>query len=112
VPVLSAYGVTRVVSSDSKRCVRTVAPYADDHVLAVETLSGINEEEATPDSVNETVAMVLAQKESAVLCSHRPVLPEILAALGVAEEPLAPGEMVVCHHRKGRVVAVERHLVL
>ena len=27
------------------------------------------------------------------------------------EEPLSPGEMVVCHHRKGRVVAVERHLV-
>jgi 8-oxo-dGTP diphosphatase len=55
--------------------------------------------------------MLLAQKESAVLCSHRPVLPEILAALGVAEEPLALGEMVVCHHRKGRVVATERHLV-
>jgi 8-oxo-dGTP diphosphatase len=46
-----------------------------------------------------------------VLCTHRPVLPEVLAALGVTEEPLAPGEMVVCHHRKGRVVAVERHLV-
>lgn len=112
VPVLSAYGVTRVLSSDSKRCVKTVEPYAEDHVLAVEALSGINEETATPDSVNATVAMLLAQKESAVLCSHRPVLPEILAALGVAEEPLAPGEMVVCHHRKGRVVAVERHLVL
>jgi 8-oxo-(d)GTP phosphatase len=112
VPVLSAYGVTRILSSDSKRCVKTVAPYADDHVLPVEALSGINEESATPDSVNEAVAMVLAQKESTVLCSHRPVLPEILAALGVAEEPLAPGEMVVCHHRKGRVVAVERHLVL
>jgi hypothetical protein len=40
------------------------------------------------------------------------VLPEILAALGVAEEPLAPSEMVVCHHRKGRVVAVERHLAV
>ncbi len=47
-----------------------------------------------------------------MLCSHRPVLPQILAELGVTEEPLAPGEMVVCHHRKGRVVATERHLVL
>jgi len=111
VPVLSAYGVTRIVTSDSMRCVKTVKPYADDHVLAVEALSGINEDEATPETVNETVATLLAQKESAVLCSHRPVLPEIFGALGVADEPLAPGEMVVCHHRKGRVVAVERQLV-
>jgi 8-oxo-(d)GTP phosphatase len=111
VPVLSAYGVTRVVSSDARRCVQTVSPYARDHVLPIEQLAGLNEEDSTPDSVNETVAVLLAQKESAVLCSHRPVLPELLASLGVAEEPLAPGEMVVCHHRKGRVVAVERHLV-
>jgi 8-oxo-dGTP diphosphatase len=110
VPVLSAYGVTRVLTSPSRRCVQTVAPYARDHVLEVEEVPGVEEEVATPDSVSETVASVLAQKEGTVLCSHRPVLPELLAALGVAEEPLAPGEMVVCHHRKGRVVAVERHV--
>ena len=111
VPVLSAYGVTRVVSSDSRRCVTTVEPYVRDHVLAVEEVAGLNEEEATPDSVAHVVSGLLAQRENAVVCTHRPVLPDVLAALGVAEEPLAPGEMVVCHHRKGRVVAVERHLV-
>jgi 8-oxo-dGTP pyrophosphatase MutT (NUDIX family)/phosphohistidine phosphatase SixA len=110
VQVLAAYGVTRVLTSPSKRCLTTVAPYAKDQVLELEEVRGVEEEAFTTDSVNETVAMLLAQKESAVVCSHRPVLPEILAALGVAEEPLAPGEMVVCHHRKGRVVAVERHL--
>lgn len=110
VPVLSAYGVTRVVSSDSVRCLETVQPYADDHVLAVESEPGLNEEEWTPASVRSVLDDLLAGKESAVLCTHRPVLPEILAVLGVTEEPLAPGEMVVCHHRKGRVVAVERHL--
>jgi 8-oxo-dGTP diphosphatase len=111
VPVLSAYGVTRVVTSDSRRCVRTVSPYARDHALSVEEVPGLNEEESTPGSVDEVVAGLLAQKESVVLCTHRPVLPDVLASLGVAEEPLAPSEMVVCHHRKGRVVAVERHLV-
>jgi 8-oxo-(d)GTP phosphatase len=110
-PVLSAYGVTRVLTSPSKRCRDTVLPYAEDQVLPLEEVPGVDEEGYTLDSVNETVAMLLAQKESAVLCSHRPVLPEILAALGVAEEPLALGEMVICHHRKGRVVATERHLV-
>jgi 8-oxo-dGTP diphosphatase len=109
IPVLSAYGVTRIVSSDSVRCLQTVQPYADDHVLPVEDEPGLNEEEWSPASVREIVADLLTSKESSVLCSHRPVLPDILAALGITEEPLAPGEMVVCHHRKGRVVAVERH---
>lgn len=110
VPLLSAYGVTRVLTSDSARCRQTVEPYADDQVLAIDADPGLSEEGATPASVSEVVADLLAGKESAVLCSHRPVLPEILARLGVSEEPLAPGEMVVCHHRKGRVVATERHL--
>jgi 8-oxo-(d)GTP phosphatase len=111
VPLLSAYGVTRVLTSPSERCRATVAPYAEDHVLRIEDVPGVKEEDFTPDSVSETISVLLAQKENAVLCSHRPVLPDILAALGILEEPLAPGEMVVCHHRKGRVVATERHLV-
>jgi 8-oxo-dGTP diphosphatase len=110
-PVLAAYGVTRVVSSDSTRCLQTVEPYADDHVLAVEAEPGLSEEQWSPASVRSVVGELLGDKEGAVLCTHRPVLPEVLASLGVTEEPLAPGYMVVCHHRKGRVVAVERHLV-
>jgi 8-oxo-dGTP pyrophosphatase MutT (NUDIX family)/phosphohistidine phosphatase SixA len=111
IPALSAYGVTRVVSSDSKRCIRTVEQYARDHVLGIQADARVNEEDSTPESVAAVVTDLLAGKENAVLCSHRPVLPEILAVLGVTEKPLAPGEMLVCHHRKGRVVAVERHLV-
>lgn len=110
VPLLSAYGVTRVLTSDSARCRQTVTPYAEDQVLAIDADRGLSEEGATPASVSAVVADLLAGKESAVLCSHRPVLPEILAQLDVSEEPLAPGEMVICHHRKGRVVATERHL--
>ena len=112
VPVLSAYGVTRIVSSDSVRCRQTVEPYAEDHVLGIEAEAGVNEEDWSRESVGAVVADLLAGQENAVLCSHRPVLPEILGELGVTEEPLAPGEMVVCHHRKGRVVAVERHHVV
>ncbi|HEX2896108.1 MAG TPA: NUDIX domain-containing protein [Marmoricola sp.] len=111
VPLLSAYGVTRIVSSDSARCRQTVQPYADDHVLAVEPEPALSEEGWSTESVRAVVEDLLSSKENAVLCSHRPVLPEILTALGVTEEPLAPAEMVVCHHRKGRVVAVERHTV-
>ena len=44
------------------------------------------------------------------MCSHRPVLPGMFDFLGIAEEPLAPAELVVAHHRDGRIVAAERHL--
>jgi 8-oxo-(d)GTP phosphatase len=111
VPVLSAYGVTRVVSSDSLRCRQTVQPYAEDHVLGIDADPRINEESWTPEAVAAVVSALLGDTESAVLCSHRPVLPSILEELSADETPLAPGEMVVCHHRRGRVVAVERHRV-
>ncbi len=107
-PVLAAYGVTRVVSSDWRRCVDTVRPYAEGMVLPVETVPDLNEERARPVPVLDRL---LADRESAVLCTHRPVLPVVLTHLGVREEPLAPGEMVVCHHRRSRIVAVERFLV-
>lgn len=110
IPLLSAYGVSRVVTSDSKRCLRTVTPYGRDQVLVVETDPGLNEVDSTPATIKTAVRNLLATKESAVLCSHRPVLPQVFEVLGIAEEPLGPGEMVVVHHRKGRVVATERYL--
>lgn len=111
IPVLSAYGISRVVTSDSQRCLRTVTPYVRDHVLAVEGDPGLNEVDSTPVTIRTAVNSLLGSGENAVVCSHRPVLPQIFAELGVAEEPLGPGEMVVCHHRKGKIVATERHLV-
>lgn len=107
-PVLAAYGVTRVVTSDWRRCVDTVRPYAEDMVLPIEEVPDLDEERADPVA---TLDELLGDGESAVLCTHRPVLPAVLARLGIEEEPLAPGEMVVCHHRRGRVEATERYLV-
>ena len=50
-------------------------------------------------------------RRGTLLCSHRPVLPTVFAALGVPDPKLEPGEMLVVHLRKGRVVATEKHLV-
>lgn len=111
IDVLAAYGVTRLVSSDSKRCVQTVTPYAREQVVGLTTTAALNEADATEGTVASVVRHLLADKDCTALCSHRPVLPQVFAALGIEEEPLAPGEMVVCHHRKGRVLATERYLV-
>ncbi|MCW2786709.1 MAG: hydrolase [Marmoricola sp.] len=111
IPVLSAFGVTRVVSSDSLRCLRTLSPYARDHVLGIDAVPGINEVDATRVTIATTVRGLLESRENAVLCSHRPVLPKVFDLLGITEEPLSPGEIIVCHHRKRHVLSTERYLV-
>jgi 8-oxo-dGTP diphosphatase len=108
-PLLAAYAPTRLVTSSSLRCVQSVAPYAAFSGRKVRETDALSEEDATPESVARVVARLLHAKECAVLCTHRPVLPAVLDALGIETEKLAPGEMVVVHHRKGRIAAVERY---
>lgn len=109
VPVLAAYDVTRVVSSGSVRCTDTVAPYADTTGWPVEIDDGVSEEGASAASVVETVDALVAGDETVVLCTHRPVLPAVFDALGVADTKLEPGSMLVVHLRQGTVTATELH---
>jgi 8-oxo-dGTP pyrophosphatase MutT (NUDIX family)/phosphohistidine phosphatase SixA len=111
VPLLAAYGVTRVVSSSSDRCWTTVAPYAEVADTEIEVTDALSEEDATPESVAAQVTRIVEGKESAVVCTHRPVLPLVLETLGLAPQPLEPGAILVAHLRKGRVVATEQHEV-
>jgi 8-oxo-dGTP pyrophosphatase MutT (NUDIX family)/phosphohistidine phosphatase SixA len=114
VPVLAAYGVSRVVTSSSLRCLETVTPYAGTTGWALEPDDRLSEEDASPKRVrrlvDDLVTDVTKDDRAAVLCTHRPVLPEVLEALGIDDSRLELGEMLVAHLRKGVVVAVERHL--
>lgn len=109
--LLSAYGVQRVISSTSTRCMQTVQPFATHIDHAVEGWATLSEEDATNDGVTQAAGQLLKTKTPVVVCSHRPVLPQLLRELGADEEPLAPSELVVIHHRKGTVLKAERHLV-
>jgi 8-oxo-(d)GTP phosphatase len=109
VPLLAAYGPTRLVTSSSVRCVQSVAPYAAFSGWPLQQTDALSEEDATAEAVVEIVDELMHGKESAVLCTHRPVLPTVLDAIGVKTDKLAPGQLVVVHHRKGEIVAVERH---
>jgi 8-oxo-dGTP diphosphatase len=108
-PLLAAYGSSRLVTSSSVRCVQSLTPYAEDSGWQLQQTDALSEEDATAESVLEIVDELLHDKECAVLCTHRPVLPSVLDALGVETDKLAPGELVVVHHRLARVVAVERY---
>ncbi len=106
VPVLSAYGVRRVLSSTSTRCVATVAPFAEAAGLDLHTTDDLSEEDATSARVGFQVGLLVGD-EPAVLCTHRPVLPAVFEALGVPDPKLAPGQALVVHLRKGAAVATE-----
>jgi 8-oxo-(d)GTP phosphatase len=108
VPLLAAFDVTVAHSSSSTRCVQTVAPYAEVTGWPVKLYDELSEEGATVEGVVDLVDALLDGGESAVLCTHRPVLPTVLDALHVPEVKLEPGSMLVVHHRKGRVVASEQ----
>jgi 8-oxo-dGTP pyrophosphatase MutT (NUDIX family)/phosphohistidine phosphatase SixA len=115
-PMLAAYGVTKLVSSTSRRCVATLLPYAHERRLKVETHSLLSEEEGKedPNGVGDLTRKIrsatLESGEPTVVSVHRPVLPHILDALDIAPATLATGEFMVAHlTADGTVHAVERH---
>ena len=113
VPLLAAYDVRHVLSSSSVRCEQTVAPYADTAGLDPDLTPWLSQEDATTEGVHalvgDAVARATRDEHGLVICSHRPVLGDVVGALGLADPGLEPGEMLVAHVRKGRVRGVERH---
>ncbi len=116
VPMLNAYGVTKLVSSTSTRCVATVLPYAQQEELPIETHSLLSEEEGENNAkgvgrlMRKIRAATLKTGEPTAVCVHRPVLPHILDALDIAPATLVTGELLVAHlTSKGTVHALERH---
>lgn len=113
IPVLAAYDVTRVFSSPSLRCVQTVQPFVAALAGDLDLRPELSEEHVDPDKIAQLVDELFAQRQGALLCTHRPVLPEVYAAAGVSVDDTAArqglAEVLVLHVRKERVVAVERH---
>lgn len=115
VPPLAALGLTRVVSSDAARCADTVRPYASWHGSTVELEPALSEEAhaSGSDRILPLMQKWLADGEPTVICSHRLVLPDLLAAAeeharcALPTDPLPPGAFHVLHHWDGDVIDVE-----
>ena len=124
--LLGCFGVQRVVSSDALRCVDTVRPYATSRRAHIEHEPRVTEDghEEAPAGASNAALELMSDPVPTVVCSHRPVLPTLFAALGdlpaspfdrspVLQSPLSPGSFVVVHRRMTpsgpQVVAVERH---
>ncbi|HCS62359.1 MAG TPA: DNA mismatch repair protein MutT [Microbacterium sp.] len=83
---LRAFGIRKIVTSDAVRCVQTVTPLAkalDRKITPTELISQDAWEEGRSDARMVIGKRVRARKP-AVICSHGPVLPDILAEIALA----------------------------
>lgn len=134
-PLLAAYGLSRLVTSPSVRCSDTLRPYAASRGIALRNKPGLSEEgyDEDPGRALRHLRRLLERGTPAALCTHGPLVPDLLEELRgmVAEEEpeadlvggmlkeaqdekMAKGEVLVAHlvgtAEAARVVAVERHL--
>ncbi|WP_207454097.1 NUDIX hydrolase [Herbiconiux sp. SYSU D00978] len=125
-PAIAAWAPRKLVSSPAARCVETVAPLAKLLRRGISEVPDISQD-AWEDGTADVAAVIdrrLAKGKGAVLCSHGPVLPELVRELAQRTgEPLtaelrraaalAPGEFTVVHVPKERassgIVATETH---
>jgi phosphohistidine phosphatase SixA len=123
--LLGCWDVRRAVTSPWARCVQTVLPAADAHGWAVEEDEALSEagHAADPAATVGVLAGLLAEGGGSVLCSHGPVLPDLVeevarhagtpAIAGLLETALGKAELLVAHvagrGSTARVVAGERH---
>lgn len=123
---LRAFGVKRIISSSARRCQETVAPLSKKLGRRVQVSDAISQDAwaAQDDDVEAVVEKRVRKQKGSVLCSHGPVLPEIMEALAretgtpsSAElrraSALGTGSFTVVHVRRGgAIVAVETHAPL
>ncbi|MDQ1249204.1 MAG: hydrolase [Actinomycetota bacterium] len=124
---LTAFGIARVHSSDSRRCMQTVEPLASHLKAGIVEESLFSEEifSRRPKTALRRLRSLAVRSAPLVICSHRPVLPDLLATLAqefslkvkspLLRPSLDPGGFIVIHREvgprnrpTGRVIAVER----
>jgi 8-oxo-dGTP diphosphatase len=86
VPTLRAWKPRRLVTSDAVRCVATVAPIAAATGIKPQKEHGLSQDayEEGQATVREIVGKRVRSRKTAVLCSHGPVLPEIMREIALA----------------------------
>ena len=125
-PGIAAYGPRKLISSTAAHCLATIEPLAQLVGREVKATAAISQDahEYNQSDVGSVLLKRLASKKTAVLCSHGPVLPEIIAEVarlsGATQQPalrgaaaLSTGEYTVLHlsveNPTGGIVAIETH---
>lgn len=127
VPLLSAFGVERLISSPWRRCEQTVAPYAAVSSAPMRTDERLTEDavrQNPEDSMRLTRKLMEGNQVAAAVSFHGPGLPALLdpvreraqrrivAAMDQPSPQLRKGEMLVVHVSLApdrKILEVERH---
>ncbi|KRB38849.1 NUDIX hydrolase [Microbacterium sp. Root180] len=124
---LLAFGARKIVSSPAVRCMKTVTPLAAALGRKVEKSSLISQDawEEGESDARTIIGQRVRGRKAAVLCSHGPVLPDILSELALATgtlrgsylgsaSALEPGAFSVAHlsveNPGSGIVAIETHI--
>lgn len=83
---LRAFGVRRIVSSDAVRCIETVTPLAKKLGRKIVQTPLISQDawEDGHDDIRTVIGKRVRARKPAVICSHGPVLPGILAEIALS----------------------------
>lgn len=87
VPILRTFGPARILSSNAERCMRTVAPLALDLHKTVRVHEGLSQEawdRGDTYDLRRTIGKVIRKGKNAIICTHRPVLPDAARELALA----------------------------
>ncbi|GAB2834753.1 NUDIX domain-containing protein [Microbacterium insulae] len=124
---LLAFGARKIVSSPAVRCTKTVAPLSAALGRKVEKTPLISQDawEEGESDARTIIGQRVRSRKPAVLCSHGPVLPDILSELALATgtlrgsylgsaSALEPGAFSVVHLSADTpgsgIVAIETHI--
>ena len=119
--LLSAFGINKVVSSDSIRCIATVSPYAASQELALEAHQTLSELgwEFNNKSGLKLIRKLAMLNQPVVICGHRPALPALAQAIGNEfdfgdiDASLPPAGVLIIHRdlRNKTINSVEKFIV-
>jgi 8-oxo-(d)GTP phosphatase len=119
--LLSAFGINKVVSSDSIRCIATVSPYAASQELALEAHQTLSELgwEFNNKSGLKLIRKLALVNQPVVICGHRPALPALAQAIGDEfdfgdiDASLPPAGVLIIHRdlRNETINSVEKFIV-
>lgn len=122
---IAAFGPSRLVSSPATRCLATIEPTAKKTGLEVMAKRGISQDayDSSGKKAVKAVRKAVSKRVGSVLCSHGPVLPQLLLAaaeLGGGSQAsvntalsMSTGQFAVIHFSAEtptpRVVSIETH---
>lgn len=129
VPLLAAWTPERVVTSSSTRCVQTVKPFTTAASTPLRMKAALSEEtfDEAPAKAARQLAKALERALPVALCTHRPLIPSLVAELSrqapkgspsrrllgrIKASGMDKGEVLVCQFvgsgPSAQVVSVER----